>query len=306
MPPRALMINPTVCGEPLSTSIGVDSWQNPGVFVTENTSPLVMTGCDRLSFDPSISVAPESRRAGAPSGYAVSVHVPQPENIGDRIAPPLDLATPNLRDAVVRLPAGVAVDPAQATGLQGCSLSQIGLDNVSEPACPDASKIGSVEVDTPLLPDPLRGAVFVAQQGNAGPAQGSNPFGSLLAIYVTAEGDGALIKLAGHIETDPVTGQIKTTFSDAPQLPFSDFKLRFFGGPRAALVNPPACGSYTTTSSLLPWSAPGSGAAATPSSTFAIDEGVGCVIRPGVRRGHDEQRGGWVQPVHDDAHAPGS
>jgi len=78
--------------------------------------------------------------------------------------------------------------------------AQIGIDNASEPSCPDASKIGSVEVVTPLLPDPLVGGIYFAQQTQ-------NPFGSLLAIYVTAYADGVWIKLAGTSCQTPVTGQ---------------------------------------------------------------------------------------------------
>jgi len=82
------------------------------------------------------------------------------------------------------------VNPSAANGLAACTPAQIGIDNASEPSCPDASKIGSVEVVTPLLPDPLVGGIYFAQQTQ-------NPFGSLLAIYVTAYADGVWIKLAG-------------------------------------------------------------------------------------------------------------
>ena len=167
------------------------------------------------------------------------------------------------------LPRGVSVSPSAADGLAGCSEAQISLSDGSEPACPAASKIGSVEVDTPLLPDPLKGGVYIAQQGNL-PGNGSNPFSSLLAIYVTAEADGALIKLAGQVVADPVTGQLTTTFDTNPQLPFTDFKLEFFGGARAALVTPERCGQYTTETQLTPWSGT---PPASPSSSFEITSG---------------------------------
>ena len=152
-----------------------------------------------------------------------------------------------------------------ADGLQACSESQFGWGNGSEPTCPNASKIGSAEIDSPIQADPLVGGIYLAQQN-------ANPFGSLLAIYVSAESDGVLIKLAGHVVADPVTGQLVTTFDNNPQLPFSDFKLDFFGGPRAALATPENCGTFTATAALTPWSG---SAAATPSDPFSIN--AGCV-----------------------------
>jgi hypothetical protein len=127
-----------------------------------------------------------------------------------------------------------------------------------------------VEVDTPLLDHPLKGGVFVAKQGE-------NPFGSLLAIYVVAEDpqSGVVLKLAGKLTPDPHTGQLAATFTEDPQLPFEDLKIDLFGGPRAALATPPACGTYTTRTSLTPWSAPASGPPATPSSSFGIVSGPG-------------------------------
>ena len=216
-----------------------------------------MTGCGTLSFNPSISVHPDTAVADSPTGLNVDVHVPQAPN------DPSALATSMLKDATVTLPSGMAVNPAAADGLQACTQAQIGLDNASEPTCPDASKIGTAEIDSPIQADPLTGSIYLAQQS-------SNPFGSLLAIYVAVQSDGVLIKLAGDLVPDPATGQLTTVFSNNPQLPFTDFKLDFFGGNRAALVTPDSCGTFTTTSSLAPWSG---NAAATASDSFAISSG---------------------------------
>ncbi len=76
---------------------------------------------------------------------------------------------------------------------------------------------------------------------------------------------GVVIKIPGNLTPDPSTGQITGVFKDNPQFPFSDLKLHFFGGARGELATPEACGTYTTTSDLMPWSAPDSGPDATPS-----------------------------------------
>jgi hypothetical protein len=236
------LTNPTSCAGPQTATLRVDSWQNPGEFASATSTMPAFTGCDRPDFTPAITLQPDTSVADSPSGLNIKLSVPQNEN-------PYGLAEANLKTAAVALPAGVSVSPSAANGLTACSPEQIGIENASEPACPDASKIGSVEVNTPLLPNPLKGAVYVAQQNN-------NPFGSLLAIYVTAEDpvSGALVKLAGHVVADPLTGQLTTTFDNNPQLPFSDFKLEFFGGPRGALATPESCGTFTADSALTPWS----------------------------------------------------
>jgi uncharacterized repeat protein (TIGR01451 family) len=289
-PPVPFITLPTSCAGPQTTTIKADSWQEPGHFVEgaflshdEALSTIGLDGCDRLDFSPLISAQPDTTTADAPTGLDVEISVPQNEN-------PEGLAEANLRTATVTLPPGITVDPSAANGLAACTEAQIGLHDPSPPTCPDASKIGSVEVHTPLLPDPLVGSVYLAQQNQ-------NPFGSLLAIYVTAEGNGVLVKLAGHVEADPQTGQLTTTFTNNPQLPFSNFKLALFGGPRAGLATPEACGTFQTTTSLTPWSAPESGTGATPGDTFGI--GAGCVngFSPSFTAGSVNSRAGAYTPL---------
>lgn len=260
-PSKPLLTNPTSCSaDPLSTRAQAESWANPGTFVSGSFDhdvggvPMAFTGCDALPFDPSISVRPANPRPNAPSGYEVELQVPQS-------ASPDGLATAHLKKAVVVLPEGVSVNPASAHGLDACSSAQIALSNAAAPSCPDASKIGTLDVHTPLLEEPMTGEVYVARQTD-------NPFGSLLAIYLVARGPGVVVKLAGHVEADPLTGQLTTTFDNNPQLPFSSFRVRFKGGPTAPLVNPPTCGEKTVTTALTPWSG---NSASHPSDKFTID-----------------------------------
>jgi len=182
------------------------------------------------------------------------------------------LASPALDNAVATLPQGVAINPGAADGLQACTDNaaeppgspgnEIGLGSNAQPACPHASQVGTVEVTTPLLPDVLHGEVYVS-------ADHSN---NNYAVFVVIRGDGLLIKLKATVLANPVTGQLTASFLNNPELPFTDFVLHFYGGPRAVLVNPSACGPATTSMDLTPWSATGPGGTgdATPSSTFDV------------------------------------
>jgi hypothetical protein len=256
--PRALLTMPSSCGMPLTTGLSVDAWANPGLFLDQEASAPALEGCEHLDFSPSIAVAPESRVAGAPTGLGVDLHVPQNED-------PHGLGEAAPKKAVVSLPAGMAVNPSAAGGLGACTPAEIGLGNGEAPSCPESSKVGTVEIDTPTLEQPLVGSVYEAQQAN-------NPFGSLLALYVAAEEpvSGVRVKVAGQVTLDPITGQLTTTFDNIPQQPFSDFKLSLFGGSRAVLVNPSTCGSYTASGELTPYS---SQTPTAVSSTFVIDQG---------------------------------
>jgi hypothetical protein len=256
--------------EELSLSARADSWQEPGVWTpTILSAPLAaMTGCGKLSFTPSIEVRPETSVAETPTGVSVALKIPQVEALGS-------LAEANLREAVVTLPPDLVVSPSAVSGLAGCSEAQVGLSSPAPAACPEASKVGTVQARTPLLDHPVSGSVYLAQQGNAGPAQGSNPFGSLIALYVVVEGSGVQLKVAGEVSLNQLTGQLTTRFRNLPQLPYNEMTLNLFGGPRASLV-PAACGLYTTTSQLTPWSALDSNPPtppAEPQSSFTVDSG---------------------------------
>jgi hypothetical protein len=249
------LTTPTACQASLTSVITADTWQDQGNFVSRSAVMPGMTDCEGLDFKPTISVRPEAGHAESPAALKVDVHLPQSQN-------PVGRAEAHLKDTTVRLPAGLAINPSGATGLAACSPGQIDLHGPNASSCPDAAKIGSVEVDTPLLAHPLPGAVYVA-------APYDNPFGSLFALYIVVNDplSGVVVKLAGEVKADPQTGQLTTTFRENPQVPFEDFKLDFFGGPQAALITPPTCGSYETTTDMTPWSENGE---AHPSDRFEI------------------------------------
>ncbi|HEY5193988.1 MAG TPA: hypothetical protein VIJ39_08995, partial [Solirubrobacteraceae bacterium] len=267
--PAPLLSLPTSCTGPLASTVEGDSWKEPSVVASSQlTSPMpTLDGCNRLQFDPTIEVAPDSQAGSTPTGLAVSVHVPQSVSLN-----PTGLSEADVKNTTVALPAGIAVNPSGADGLQACSEEQIALKGAEPPTCPNASKVGLVKIKTPLLPNPLEGAAYLATQN-------SNPFGSLLALYVFVEDpiSGSRVKLAGEVVPNPVTGQLVSTFKNTPQLPFETFELHFFGGDRAPLASPVRCGAYTTTAAIEPWTGTGE---VDSSSTFNIASGPASFNEP--------------------------
>jgi hypothetical protein len=259
--PAPYLVSPTQCTqEPLTAElVGVESWEGEQAPpVKADVGPF--TGCESLKFAPTISVAPEQAQATTPTGYEVDLRVAQTEGAEG-------LATSDLKDTVVRMPAGVVLSPSAGTGLVSCSEAQVGLGSEQEVQCPPASKIGTVSVITPALSGELKGALYLG-----GPPSGAIT-GPPFTLYLTFAGHGVLVKIRGTAKPDPATGQITTVFDENPELPFSELKLHLNGGSRATLANPSACGSYSAESELTPWSSPFTGAATPSSPPFEI---TGC------------------------------
>jgi hypothetical protein len=313
---KPFISNPTRCtGAPETTRIHFSSWQDPGTFqpdgdpdlssggwVTSAPQAPPLTDCEMLSFKPSLKARPTAGAADSPTGLEVDLHIPQN-------ADPDGLATAHLRKAVVQLPEGLVVNPSGANGLGACSPAQIGMASAvgagdpafdrTTDACPDSAKIGTVEVATPLLEAPLKGSVYLAT-----PHQ--NPFGSLLAMYITVRGPGVFGKLAGEVTPDPQTGRLTAVVDDNPQVPFEDLHLDFFGGQSAPLRTPATCGTFAVTSQLTPWSAPQSGPAATPADSWGITrgpDGVPCAGSEGQLPHSPSFEAGTTNPVAG-AHSP--
>jgi len=275
--PPPLLSLPTSCTGPLHSTVQSDSWADPASVGSFESQPMVaMDGCNRLGFGPEIKLTPDGSSASTPTGLNVDVHVPQDGQLN-----PTGLANSNVRNIAVTLPEGVILNPAAADGLQACSEGQVGFEGVKESElqpsvqnlifsptlpdpllqgvnfCPDAAKVGTVKIVSPLLPpgQPLEGAVYLATPAPFD-EEGNNPFHSAVAMYIVAKDpiSGTLVKLPGRVTLDQQTGRISSTFENTPQLAFEDAELHFFGGERAPLATPAHCGVYTTEVTFTPWS----------------------------------------------------
>ena len=276
----AFLTMPTSCStQPLATTVEGESWpvktlaSEPGeAFPLQGATQDELAGfehCNLLSFTPSVTLQSAEHAASTPTAMTVNVSVPQQGTVEAG-----QLAQPAIKRTTVTLPEGVQLNPAAAGGLEACSERQVGyegpagVDPLSPEApqplrfssaavlCPNASKVGTVHIRTPLLQEELTGAVYLAAPAPLA-EPGQNPFNSLLVLYIVAEDPraGILVKLAGETQLDPRTGRVTSTFTDTPQVPFEQLSLELFGGPRASLATPPTCGNPAIQASFLPWSA---------------------------------------------------
>jgi len=257
---------PRACEGPLPTYFKASSWESPGtvlepppVFTHDDSTPPApqgFLGCASLGFAPSVTAQTTSRAADAPSGLDFDLDIDDEGLLSSD-----GLADSDIKKAVVTLPEGMTLNPSQAEGLGTCSEADLARERAdSEPGegCPEASKVGTLEVQTPLLQDTtLHGALYVATPYE-------NPFDSLIAAYMVVKDPqlGILVRLAGKVEPDPASGQLRAIFGEPghelPQLPIGHFKVHLREGARSPLVTPPLCGSYEVEAAFTPWAAPGS------------------------------------------------
>jgi hypothetical protein len=295
-PHLPFLSNPTSCpGTPAAFHLTADSWEQPGltheaeISSDQDGNPFIIDRCDGVPFEASIKAQPTSHEADSPTGLDVTLTVPQNHAPGG-------VATADLKDVTVSLPAGLTVNPASVNGLGSCGPDEINLDGEAAASCPESSKLGTVEIETPLLEKPLDGSIYLAKQGQ-------NKFGSLLAVYIAVDdpATGTVLKLPGKIAADGSNGRVVASFEENPQIPFEVLRADFFGGPTAPLRTPSACGTYTTSATLTPWSG---NAPVTSSDSFKITGNCAGGFSPKLEAASANPLGGRYSPLGIDISRP--
>ncbi|MFZ1153381.1 MAG: hypothetical protein WAN93_00605, partial [Solirubrobacteraceae bacterium] len=264
--PPSFLTMPTSCSGPLQSSAEADSWKEPGVSGEVPTSELLQSldSCNRLPFTPTMSAEATTDRASAPSGLDFNLDFHD-----EGLTSSEGIAQSQLNKTIVKLPEGLTINPSAGVGLGGCTPEDYARETVNSipgEGCPNDSKLGTVEIETPLLTQKIHGSIYIAQPYD-------NPSGSLIELYVVAKNPevGVLIKLAGKVEANAITGQLTTIFENNPQLAFSHFNFHFREGQQAPLISPTTCGTYQTQAVLSPWSEPTT--TLTETSSFSITKG---------------------------------
>jgi hypothetical protein len=205
-------------------------------------------------FEPTFSVKPATTQSDQPDGITTELTVPH-ESSPD---------SSQLENATVTLPEAMTLNPSAATGLKTCSAAQIGIKTRNPVTCPSESRLGSVTLKVPDLPEsePLKGHLFL---GGTEPLRGS-PY----TVYLEAESEryGVSVRVQGTVETNESTGRVTAKFLNTPEQPFSHVKIVFKEGALAPMANPLSCGAATVETSLVPYTGT---ATQSPFSTFIVD-----------------------------------
>src|SRR5262249_17196723 len=171
---KPLLSNPTKCS---STEAQVwnalgRSWDEPGTVAERPArvgltglesaeSFLLPSGCEKLRFSPEAEFtqsAPSEEgttQAGQPTAMTFALKSAQTNDAST-------LATPALKNLAFSLPPGMTLSPGAADGLETCTKAQFWPpesgaepEEHREPAvaaeCPLASRIGTIEISSPLL-----------------------------------------------------------------------------------------------------------------------------------------------------------
>jgi hypothetical protein len=290
---EALITVPRSCQGDLTTPFEGFPWQNPLEISTATalTPGMDPASCATLEFDPTLTSAPTAEEGESPTGLEVGIEV-QDEGLLD----PEGTAKADIAKTVLRLPEGMSLNTSAAKGLEACSKAQLDSASLTSYGCPPASKVGSAEIETPLLDEPLEGALYVASQDD-------NPFGSLFAVYLVIRNEelGVLVKQPGRIDLSE-TGRVTTVFENLPQFPLSSVQVHLRSGPTAPLLAPRECKSYEIEAELTP-SSGGPVVAAKPTFTISTGPGGGACLagprpfKPGFAAGTLASAAGSYSPL---------
>jgi hypothetical protein len=235
-PRRPFLSLPTRCG-PLFATFRTRSWEEgaPWLSATSQMGP-PLTGCAELSFRPSLALQLDNPVADSTTGMRMDFQFPGEEDADA-------LSEAQLKEVTVAMPAGLTVSPAGAEQLQACDDAQFGLGDGTQPNCPAASRLGTVQVAAPALHEPATGTIYLGKE---------RP-GERFRMLVAAPGPGSFLKFVGALHPDPATGRLATTLSDLPQLPIERMTMSLDGGPGGLMASPLACGPAVATARFVPY-----------------------------------------------------
>jgi hypothetical protein len=198
------LFNPTSCA-PLATESAFGS--TAGATDTLS-SPFQVGDCGALAFKPKVSVASGGRPTKA-RGASLEVKITQPANQA------------NIREMVLQLPKQL---PSRLTTLQKACVATSFEASLPPGNCAHTADVGTVTVQTPVLPGTLTGPAYLISHGG----------GAFPDLDLVLHGDGVEIVLVGHTHISSA-GITTSTFESLPDVPISSVTVDLPMGPDSAL-----------------------------------------------------------------------
>ena len=127
LPEEPFLQNPVTCIGPLKSTLDVVAYDHGHDFA-DSPWPET-TGCDQLSFDPSLAAKPTTTQADTASGLSVDLVVPQYQD-------PLTPSPSQIASTRIDLPPGFTINPNAAVGKVHCSDAQALLGSKEPAECP--------------------------------------------------------------------------------------------------------------------------------------------------------------------------
>jgi hypothetical protein len=318
--------DPAELPDPYSTWFRGESYGEPNPTFPEGSTPWQAklppgartTGCESVPFDPSLEVDAGTNNVDSPAPATVTTRMPfDPAKEGGEVrnGATEGISQSHVRKAEISLPQGMGINPSGAQGLAVCTDAQFRKgERVMDNQCPASSDIGTVEVESPPLAEPLVGNVFVGQQLSRNPESGD-----LYRIFLEAksEQEGINARLVGHVKADKVTGALTAVIDDQltgefagklpsglPQVPFKEIRVHIDGS-KEVLTSPPIC-SASATSRFEPWARPGELKPVNSSVTLSSDPTGGACpatlaerkFTPTYKAAPESTQGGAYSPFH--------
>jgi hypothetical protein len=196
---KDFVLNPTNC-EPSSVDATLTGDQGS---IASPRSPFQVAGCADLPYEPKLQLRLTGglRRLGHPAIHALFTAKP---------------GEANTRRVSTLLPNGELLDNSHIGAV--CPRSAFAAH-----ACPSGSLVGSAEVTTPILDQPLRGSAYLrsSKQG-------------LPDIALDLHGQFEIEAVA---RVDSVNSRYRATFESVPDVPLSSVSLNLLGGAKGLLQN---------------------------------------------------------------------
>jgi hypothetical protein len=187
------------------------------------TVPFQATGCDTVPFAPAITQTLTDPVAGAETGVLASI----------------SLGTDNSAFKTVRVsePPSVAPNfPSFGAPQDQCPASSApSADAIfNSSVCPPQALVGSMVIDTPLLPSGLVGQVYLINESPL-PWLGVAFDQSGISVRVTGVTSTPQLDPLCNSHTGPCPTQISIVFNNLPDVPINDIGFTLDGPPRAGI-----------------------------------------------------------------------